>query len=95
MHGALALAGVVVGWLLVAFGALTLVTTLPMLYLLITGRLVPGEPYWDDVAPTTMQALTATLIECVVVATGLVVIRMARRYRSKEGRSPAARQIVR
>jgi hypothetical protein len=85
------LAGIAVGWLLVVFGAWALFENVYVSYLLITGQLVPGEPYTiDDLAPTIAQALTATLIACAILAIGFVVIRIAERYKNKTNEAPGA-----
>jgi hypothetical protein len=91
LKGTLAYAGVAVGWLLVVFGAWGLAEYVYVLYMLITGQVVPGEPYSvDDLAPTTAQAFTSTLIACAILAIGFVVIRIAERYKNKTNEAPGA-----
>lgn len=85
MKVALAYAGVVMGWLLVVVGAWILAENVYVLYILITGQVAPGERYLiDDFAPTPVQALTATLSACAVLAIGFVLIRIAERHKANE-----------
>lgn len=81
----LAHAGVVFGWLLIAYGALWLAAVLPVLFMLVTGQVQPGKPYWvDDLAPTTQQAFISTLSACVVVVVGFGVKAFSRKHRGHQ-----------
>lgn len=85
MNKRLARAGVVLGWFLIVYGALTLAASLPVLYMLITGQVEPGKPYFvDDLAPTTWQALVTSAIGAAAVATGFVVKSFAARYKARD-----------
>jgi hypothetical protein len=83
--------GVFVGWILIVLGALSVAANLPVFYLLITGQVEPGKPYWvDDLAPTTTEALAATAIGCMVLAVGLVIKVFATRYKVQNNEAPGA-----
>jgi hypothetical protein len=83
MQRTLAHAGLLVGWVLVVLGAIAVGANVPVLYMLASGLVEPGEPYWiDDLAPTMTQALVSTAIACAGLAIGLLVKRVAKRYAS-------------
>ena len=73
---------VIAGWILILLACLLLVFELPMLYLLMTGDVAPGQPaFMGDPAPTKEQSLMMVMVSMGIVVAGFVLKEFAGRYR--------------
>lgn len=83
------------GWGLIAWGTLGLGATIPVAYMLFTGQVNPGEPYYvDDLAPTTPQAIKSIAIFFGILFVGFVLKFFAKRWlliTSRSRPTPSAR----
>ena len=69
-----------IGWLFLIYGVLGVSFSLPVLYLLLSGMVLPGEPYYlDELAPTESESLIEVSIYMSVLVTGLFLRRYAKR----------------
>jgi len=81
----LARIGNFIGWVAIIYGSLKAAASLPVLYMLMTGAVRPGEPYFvDDLAPMPADAFLAVLIGIgTIVAGSLVRVFSRKRFASR------------
>jgi hypothetical protein len=70
-----------ISWALIVWAALGLGPAIAAAYMVFSGRVKPGEPYYlDELAPTHEQAIMLLLIFGVMLAIGFVAKTMAHRW---------------
>lgn len=71
----------ILAWVAVIYGALAAGASAPVLYLLLTGTVRPGEPYFiDELAPSQEEAIGAVLLGIGFVGGGALLRFLARKY---------------
>ena len=77
----LALVGVAAGWILILLAGLALGFELPVLYLLLTDSVAPGQFVMGDPAPTKEQSAIFATVDAAVIGAGFVLKAFAGKYR--------------
>lgn len=71
---------IIISWVLIAWGTLGLGFSIAMAYMLFSGQVKPGEPYYvDDLAPTYAQAAIQLSVFGGMLVFGFVAKTLARR----------------